>query len=146
MGHTAHPVDYYCCIKLSSQKQLDQINRHETYSLWRLYVIWYCKNRRNLYDAAKDGNMKIVCVWFYIPLEIVFFTNYNMWYINDKIVDLNWLLWWHISAITCQIIMLTCQIFMSSCQIFMLTCQIFMLTCHLFNCLKIILKTVFLHS
>ena len=34
-------------------------------------------------------------------------------------------LWWHISAITCQIIMLTCQIFM-------LTCQIFMLTCHLF--------------
>ena len=34
-------------------------------------------------------------------------------------------LWWHISAITCQIIMMTCQIFM-------LTCQIFMLTCHLF--------------
>ena len=40
--------------------------------------------------------------------------------------------WWHISAITCQIIMLTCQIFMLTCQIFMLTCQIFMLTCHLF--------------
>ena len=38
------------------------------------------------------------------------------------------LLWWHTSAITCQIIMLTCQIFMSSCQIFMLTCQLFMLT------------------
>ena len=43
-------------------------------------------------------------------------------------------IWWHTSAITCQIIMLTCQIFMSSCQIFMLTCQIFMLTCHLFIC------------
>ena len=56
-------------------------------------------------------------------------------------------LWWHTSAITCQIIMLTCQIFMSSCQIFMLTyqifmltCQIFMLTCHLFICYKMNLK------
>ena len=46
--------------------------------------------------------------------------------------DWIFLLWWHISAITCQIIMLTCQIFMLTCQIFMLTCQIFMLTCHLF--------------
>ena len=26
------------------------------------------------------------------------------------------IVWWHISAITCQIIMLTCQIFMSSCN------------------------------
>ena len=33
-------------------------------------------------------------------------------------------LWWHTSAITCQIIMLTCQIFMSTCQIMMLTCQL----------------------
>ena len=40
-------------------------------------------------------------------------------------------LWWHTSAITCQIIMFTCQNFMSSCQIFMLAYQIFMLTCHL---------------
>ena len=45
---------------------------------------------------------------------------------------LRYFLWWHISAITCQIIMLTCQIIMLTCQIFMLTCQIFMLTCHLF--------------
>ena len=39
--------------------------------------------------------------------------------------------WWHISAITCQIItcMLTCQIFMLTCQLFMLTCQIIMSTC-----------------
>ena len=37
------------------------------------------------------------------------------------------IVWWHISAISCQIIML-------SCQIFMLTYQIFMLTCHLFIC------------
>ena len=32
-----------------------------------------------------------------------------------------WHLWWHISAITCQIIMLICQI-LSSFQIFILTC------------------------
>ena len=64
---------------------------------------------------------------------------------GKKLNFLHWFLWWHISVITCQIIMLicqifmsscqiimlTCQIFMSSCQIFMLTCQIFMLTCHL---------------
>ena len=37
--------------------------------------------------------------------------------------------WWHISAITCQIIMSTCQIFMLTCQLFMMTCQIIMLTC-----------------
>ena len=56
------------------------------------------------------------------------------------------LIWWHTSAITCQIIKLTCQIFMLSCQIFMLTCQIFMLTCHLFVCQKMNLKNVFLPS
>ena len=38
-------------------------------------------------------------------------------------------LWWHISAITCQIIMSTSQIFMLTCQLFMLTCQIIMSTC-----------------
>ena len=38
--------------------------------------------------------------------------------------------WWHISAITCQIMISTCQIFMLTCQLFMLTCQIFILTCH----------------
>ena len=37
--------------------------------------------------------------------------------------NLGSIVWWHTSAITCQIIMLTCQIFMSSCQIFMLTCK-----------------------
>ena len=37
--------------------------------------------------------------------------------------------WWHISAITCQIMMSTCQIFMSSCQLSILTCQIIMSTC-----------------
>ena len=47
-------------------------------------------------------------------------------------------LWWHISAITCQIIMLACQIFISSCQIFILTCQIFMLTCVQVSLSKII--------
>ena len=46
-------------------------------------------------------------------------------------------LWWHTSAITCQIDMLTCQISM-------LSCRIFMLTCHLFICWKINLKNVFL--
>ena len=38
-------------------------------------------------------------------------------------------LWWHISAIACQIIISTCQIFMLTCQLFMLTCQIIMSTC-----------------
>ena len=38
-------------------------------------------------------------------------------------------LWWHISAITCQIIMSTCRIFMLTRQLFMLTCQIIMPTC-----------------
>ena len=32
-------------------------------------------------------------------------------------------LWWHISAITCLIIMSTCQIFFLTCQLFMTTCQ-----------------------
>ena len=36
--------------------------------------------------------------------------------------NLGSIVWWHTSAITCQIIMLTCQIFMSYCQIFILTC------------------------
>ena len=38
-------------------------------------------------------------------------------------------LWWHISAINCQIIMSTCQIFMLTCQLFMSTSQIIMSTC-----------------
>ena len=39
-------------------------------------------------------------------------------------------LWWHISAITCQIVM-------SNCQIFVLTYYFIILTCHLFICYKI---------
>ena len=31
--------------------------------------------------------------------------------------------WWHFSAITCQMIMLTCQLFISTCQIIMSNCQ-----------------------
>ena len=33
------------------------------------------------------------------------------------------ILWWHISAITCQMIMSTCQLFMLTCQIIMSICQ-----------------------
>ena len=36
---------------------------------------------------------------------------------------------WHISVITCQIIMSTCQIFMSTRQIFLSNCQIILSTC-----------------
>ena len=39
------------------------------------------------------------------------------------------LIWWHISDITCQIIMSTCQIFMLTFQLFMSTCQIIMSAC-----------------
>ena len=37
--------------------------------------------------------------------------------------------WWHIYAITCQIIMSSFQIFMLTCQLFMSTCQMIMSTC-----------------
>ena len=38
-------------------------------------------------------------------------------------------LFWHISALTCQIIMSICQIFLLTFQLFMLTCQIIVSTC-----------------
>ena len=41
----------------------------------------------------------------------------------------SFVVWWHISATTCQILM-------SSCQIFMLTCQIIVLTSHIFIYLR----------
>ena len=48
-------------------------------------------------------------------------------------LDMTWqpFVWWHTSAITCQIIIhaMTCQIFMSYCQIIMSTCQKMMSTC-----------------
>ena len=46
---------------------------------------------------------------------------------NPKLISF---VWWHISAITCQIIMSTCQIFMLTCQlhVFISTCHIFMST------------------
>ena len=64
-------------------------------------------------------------LFYVIPRYVT--KNYEKWYC---------ILWWHISAITCQIIMSTCQIIMSTCQIFMLTCQIIMSTCQ-----KIIITT-----
>ena len=53
----------------------------------------------------------------------------KIFHFQQKLLLLNWeiSIWWHISSITCQIIVLTYQIFnMSRCQIFMLICQIFM--------------------
>ena len=68
----------------------------------------------------------------------VYFCNTNVLLVLSntlklKKVDCECIIWWHISAITCQIIMLTCQIFMSSCQIFLLNCHIFMITFHIFR-------------
>ena len=65
------------------------------------------------------------------PVTITFISNsdrytffYCKWCTSSESI-----FWWHISAITCQIIRLTCQIFMLTCQLFMLTCQIIMSTC-----------------
>ena len=70
--------------------------------------------------------------WKWLLIHKYFF----MFDIAYKIIYINFSrnVWWHISEITCQVIILTCLIFMSSCQIFMLTCRILMLTFHLSIC------------
>ena len=67
--------------------------------------------------------LRVEDVYMYVMAGHRFLSLYKM-----KTI-INCFLWWHISAITCQIIMSTCQKIMSTCQIFMLTCQIIMSTC-----------------
>ena len=61
-------------------------------------------NKQNKISVLKTKSLKSDDTFFY-PLTYLIFS----------------CVWWHTSAITCQIIILTCQIFMLTCQIFVLT-------------------------
>ena len=65
----------------------------------------------------------------HVPIMVHFLDRSNPIYPLKHDVHYHWLLWWHISAITCQIIVSICQLSMLTCRLFMSTYQIIMSTC-----------------
>ena len=98
-----HCAEKYDCIILNC----------ETVMIASSLIIKLCSNKKLRDQNLDQSNLiiKITCHW-------------TCWFTHACFI-----LGWHISAITCQIIMSTCLIFTLTCQLFMLTCEIIMSTC-----------------
>ena len=96
------------------------------------YGIFYFEGFKRLYHQSIGVWICSIVVYAYYEFHVYFAKKRDV----QTLTEVSKEIWWHISAITCQINMSTCQIIMSTCQIFMFTCQIIMSTCQ-----KIIITT-----
>ena len=113
------------CLKRLILKYINKFLSYRCFELPKLRKVLLCHYVIFFHDLHvavnyQHWNIKILFVFLIFPLTQFASGTYAVNSIE--------LLWRHISAITCQIIMSICQIFMFTCQLFMSSCQVILST------------------